>query len=50
MQTFFMQTMKTLIRLRGAQADLSLRWAHMSGGSFLLLRFLRCPYDNSFWD
>ena len=28
-QAFFMRTAKTLIRLGGAQADLSLRWAHM---------------------
>ena len=40
MQTFFMQTMKTLIRLRGAQADLSLRWAHMSEGSFCFVAVL----------
>ena len=29
-----MRTTKALIRLRDAQADLSLRWAHMSEGTF----------------
>ena len=32
MQSSFMQTMKTLIRLCDVQADLSLRWTHMSAG------------------
>ena len=34
MQIFFMRTTKTLIRLRGRAGDLSLRWAHMSEGTF----------------
>ena len=32
MKNFFMRTTKTLIRLCGA--DLSLRWVHMSEGTF----------------
>ena len=34
MQIFFMQKMKTLNRWMDAQADLSLRWALMSEGTF----------------
>ena len=34
MQSFLVRTTKTLIRLRGCAADLNLRWAHMSDGTF----------------
>ena len=51
MQNFFMRTTKTLIRLADAQADLSLRWAHKSEGTFSHVAahfsaYFRCKYCN----
>ena len=36
MRSFFMRTTKTLTGLQDAQAELSLRWAHMSDSTLQL--------------
>ena len=46
MQSFFMRTTKTLIRLcANAQADLSLQWVRMSEVRFSTLRLIFMSYN-----
>ena len=40
----FLHTRKTLIKLRDAQADLSLCWTHMSEGTFSRMRPSQCKH------